>query len=175
MTLLVVRGRELSFPRSLLPDGPLGIRERGKPNRCPPPVDALRIGNRPRAHPAVAIPIELGAVPLGASFIKRDPVFEQGRICGRNVPTSSRELEQTEAAPQQLRGTDGMLAHAPCRLRAILADHPDLPVIYTSGYAAEAVGGDLQFIEGENFIQKPYSPQRLADLVRRTLDSRTRP
>jgi two-component system, cell cycle sensor histidine kinase and response regulator CckA len=54
----------------------------------------------------------------------------------------------------------------------LLADEPDLPVIYTSGYAAEAVSGDFQFIDGQNFLQKPYAPARLAEVVRRTLDGR---
>ncbi|HET6408633.1 MAG TPA: PAS domain S-box protein [Chthoniobacteraceae bacterium] len=56
----------------------------------------------------------------------------------------------------------------------LLGEEPDLLVIYTSGYAAEAVGGTFKFVEGENFIQKPYPPQRLADLVRAMLDTRTR-
>jgi CheY-like chemotaxis protein len=54
----------------------------------------------------------------------------------------------------------------------LLAEEPDLPVIYTSGYAAEAVGGNFQFIDGQNFLQKPYPPARLAELIRQTLDVR---
>jgi PAS domain S-box-containing protein len=54
----------------------------------------------------------------------------------------------------------------------LVADEPDLPVIYTSGYAAEAVSGDFQFIDGQNFLQKPYPPARLAEVIRRTLDAR---
>jgi PAS domain S-box-containing protein len=57
----------------------------------------------------------------------------------------------------------------------LLADEPHLPVIYTSGYAAEAVGGDFKFIDGQNFLQKPYPPRLLADLIRRTLDVRNKP
>jgi DNA-binding NtrC family response regulator len=49
---------------------------------------------------------------------------------------------------------------------------PDLPIVYTSGYAAEAVSGEFQFREGENFLQKPYAPEMLSKLVRRTLDMR---
>jgi len=54
----------------------------------------------------------------------------------------------------------------------LLADQPDLPVIYTSGYAADAVSGDFKFIDGQNFLQKPYPPARLAEVVRRVLDMR---
>jgi len=57
----------------------------------------------------------------------------------------------------------------------LLADEPDLPIIYTSGYAAEAVGCDFKFNEGQNFLQKPYPPTRLADLIRKTLDTRKKP
>jgi two-component system, cell cycle sensor histidine kinase and response regulator CckA len=54
----------------------------------------------------------------------------------------------------------------------LLTDEPDLRVIYTSGYAADAVSGDFQFIDGKNFLQKPYPPGRLAEVIRRTLDAR---
>ena len=49
---------------------------------------------------------------------------------------------------------------------------PDIPIIYTSGYAAEAVSGEFPLRDGENFLQKPYPPQRLAELIRRRLDAR---
>ena len=53
------------------------------------------------------------------------------------------------------------------------ADRPDIPIIYTSGYAAEAVSGDFPLRDGENFLQKPYPPQKLAELIRRRLDVRS--
>jgi len=46
---------------------------------------------------------------------------------------------------------------------------PDLKVIYTSGYAPSSVGGESR--EGETtFLQKPYHPPKLAELVRACLD-----
>ena len=48
---------------------------------------------------------------------------------------------------------------------------PDLKVIYTSGYSADvmgptAAGSDIKF------LQKPYPPPELAQLVRECLDVR---
>ena len=48
---------------------------------------------------------------------------------------------------------------------------PDLKVIFTSGYSADIAGGQLHLQEGQNFIQKPSSPQQLLQTVRRCLDS----
>ena len=48
---------------------------------------------------------------------------------------------------------------------------PELRVIFTSGYSADIAGGQLHLQEGQNFIQKPSSPQQLLETVRRCLDS----
>jgi CheY-like chemotaxis protein len=53
----------------------------------------------------------------------------------------------------------------------LLAEKPGLKVIYTSGYSAEIVGGGL-LMEGVSFLQKPYQPVRLAEVVRRCLDQK---
>jgi two-component system, cell cycle sensor histidine kinase and response regulator CckA len=47
-------------------------------------------------------------------------------------------------------------------------DAPDVPIIYVSGYTAD-LGGEA-LVEGLNFLQKPYAPARLAQLVRARLD-----
>ena len=41
---------------------------------------------------------------------------------------------------------------------------PDLPILYISGYAEEAVVSQGMLEEDERFLQKPFSP---ADLLRR--------
>jgi PAS domain S-box-containing protein len=46
-----------------------------------------------------------------------------------------------------------------------------LRVIFTSGYSGDVAGRELSLREGQNFLQKPYSRQRLLDTVRRCLDS----
>ena len=49
--------------------------------------------------------------------------------------------------------------------------NPRLRVIFTSGYSAEIAGRQLSLQEGQNFIQKPSSPQQLLETVRRCLDT----
>ncbi len=48
---------------------------------------------------------------------------------------------------------------------------PGLRVIFTSGYSADVAGREFPLDEGENFIQKPASPDLLLETVRRSLDS----
>jgi two-component system cell cycle sensor histidine kinase/response regulator CckA len=47
---------------------------------------------------------------------------------------------------------------------------PSLPAIYTSGYSVDIVGKEFELRDGINFLQKPYSPRRLAQTVRDALD-----
>lgn len=49
------------------------------------------------------------------------------------------------------------------------AKQPTLKVIYTSGYSVDVLSdGDCEFVEGVNFLQKPYRPQNLAETVRKS-------
>ena len=52
----------------------------------------------------------------------------------------------------------------------VTALRPDIRVLYSSGYAADAIGDDGVLGEGINFLAKPYLPSRLADAVREVLD-----
>jgi CheY-like chemotaxis protein len=47
---------------------------------------------------------------------------------------------------------------------------PELKVIFTSGYSAEAIGGS-QFQGETAFLSKPYLPSQLAQFVRKRLDT----
>jgi two-component system cell cycle sensor histidine kinase/response regulator CckA len=51
----------------------------------------------------------------------------------------------------------------------IRATRPDFPVVFCSGYAASFSSADVQFIEGENFVQKPFAFSTLIDTVARHL------
>ena len=51
------------------------------------------------------------------------------------------------------------------------AERPQLKVIFTSGYSAEAVGRDFVLRRELNYLQKPYHPRRLALAVRDCLDA----
>ncbi len=48
--------------------------------------------------------------------------------------------------------------------------NPDLKVIYTTGYSLGSVATPEPLTEGFNFLSKPYSPERLAQVVRQRLD-----
>jgi signal transduction histidine kinase/CheY-like chemotaxis protein len=50
------------------------------------------------------------------------------------------------------------------------AEEPTLKVIYTSGYSPGMAGKDIALLEGFNFLAKPYTPGRLALVVRECLD-----
>jgi PAS domain S-box-containing protein len=49
-------------------------------------------------------------------------------------------------------------------------DKPGIKIIYTSGYSAEIAGKDFPLKEGVNFLSKPFVPQRLAVMIRESLD-----
>ncbi|HEY1789197.1 MAG TPA: PAS domain S-box protein [Verrucomicrobiae bacterium] len=57
----------------------------------------------------------------------------------------------------------------------LLAEKPDLKVLYTSGYATDVANANFQLEEGVNFLQKPYLPQKLSETLRRALDSKNPP
>ena len=48
--------------------------------------------------------------------------------------------------------------------------NPELKVIYTTGYSPGVAGASHGLEEGVNFLAKPYSPSKLADIVRKCLD-----
>jgi PAS domain S-box-containing protein len=50
------------------------------------------------------------------------------------------------------------------------AKQPDLKVIFVSGYPGEIAGQGVALKEGANFLQKPFDPTHLAQIVRHSLD-----
>jgi PAS domain S-box-containing protein len=52
----------------------------------------------------------------------------------------------------------------------ILAERPDLKVLYSSGYSADVAGKDFVLEDGVNFLSKPYHPRQLATAIRQCLD-----
>jgi YesN/AraC family two-component response regulator len=48
--------------------------------------------------------------------------------------------------------------------------HPDVKVLYTSGYAENVVVRQGLLEKGTAFLEKPFTPDRLARRVRRILD-----
>ncbi|HTI98752.1 MAG TPA: PAS domain S-box protein [Dongiaceae bacterium] len=50
-------------------------------------------------------------------------------------------------------------------------EQPRLKIVYSSGYSDDLGGYRATLAEGENYLQKPYTPQTLARIVRRRLDA----
>jgi CheY-like chemotaxis protein len=53
----------------------------------------------------------------------------------------------------------------------VLQDRADLKVIYSSGYSLDVVGQEPPFMDGANFLQKPYDPDTIARMVRDCLNN----
>jgi PAS domain S-box-containing protein len=53
--------------------------------------------------------------------------------------------------------------------RRLREDHPRLKVIFTSGYSADIAGRELELLPGESFIQKPFQPEDLLQMIQRRL------
>ncbi len=53
----------------------------------------------------------------------------------------------------------------------LVSAKPDLKVVFVSGYALESVEGGLVLKPGQNFHQKPFSPESLLRTLRQTLDT----
>jgi two-component system, cell cycle sensor histidine kinase and response regulator CckA len=54
----------------------------------------------------------------------------------------------------------------------LLAEKPELKVIYSSGYSAEVASAGFELQEGVNFFQKPYESRKLLRAIRDLLDQR---
>jgi len=58
------------------------------------------------------------------------------------------------------------------QMRAI---RPDLPVVFTSGHTSESASLNSNLASGAVFLQKPYAPKTLGQIVRSTLDRHRQP
>ena len=56
--------------------------------------------------------------------------------------------------------------------RVVLAAQPDLPVLFMSGYARDALVHAGRLDQGVNLLEKPFAPEALATMVRQVLDRR---
>jgi PAS domain S-box-containing protein len=50
------------------------------------------------------------------------------------------------------------------------AENPGLKIVFMSGYSAKAGNDGPALVEGDNFLQKPYQPLPLAQIIRHNLD-----
>ena len=54
--------------------------------------------------------------------------------------------------------------------RRLQDSRPGLPVLYTSGFTRNAIVHAGRLDEGVNFLEKPFTPEALAGMVRQVLD-----
>ncbi len=96
-------------------------------------------------------------------------------LSARNGPAAL-ELWQREHSRIDLLLTDmvmpgGMMG--PDLVAELKRTNPKLKVIYTTGYSPGAVTSPSPLQEGLNFLPKPYSPNKLAEIVRQCLDAKS--
>jgi two-component system cell cycle sensor histidine kinase/response regulator CckA len=96
---------------------------------------------------------------------------------GYNVLTASDALEalelvQRHTEPIHLLVSDVIMPRMSGRELAarVLALRPEIRVLFSSGYTADAFAADGVLDEGVNFLPKPYSPSTLAAAIRDVLD-----
>jgi signal transduction histidine kinase len=59
--------------------------------------------------------------------------------------------------------------------KKLQAENPELKVIYSSGYSLELLSCDSGLAEKFNFLPKPYTPEKLATVVRECLEQECHP
>jgi DNA-binding NarL/FixJ family response regulator len=62
------------------------------------------------------------------------------------------------------------LVNGPELVRRLMSAHPNLKVLYLSGYMDESVARHGVCRTGDQFLQKPFTPAALAQKVRDVLD-----
>ena len=53
----------------------------------------------------------------------------------------------------------------------ILLERPEMKIIYSSGYSMDVFASEASFCDSSNFLQKPYDPETLVQMVRESLDA----
>ena len=104
------------------------------------------------------------------------------RECGYTVMTAPQglaALQLMETCREQidLLVTDVVMPEMGGRKLAetLLAQHPELKVLFMSGYTDDAVVRHGVLQANANFLQKPFTPNSLSDKVRAVLDQKQRP
>ncbi len=54
---------------------------------------------------------------------------------------------------------------------ALLKKHPNLPILFMSGYTRDLIEKNGFSHDKSYFLQKPFTPSKLAEMVRKVLDA----
>ena len=134
-------------------------------------------------------PIEPGALPRGTETILlvEDEPSVRHLACnileaqGYNVLRANngqdalRVANEHKGLPIQLVVTDVIMPQMNGKVMAewLQTTHPDLKILFTSGYTDDAIAQHGVLEKGTAFLPKPYSPATLAQKVRALLDNQT--
>jgi DNA-binding NtrC family response regulator len=95
------------------------------------------------------------------------------QVVTASTPEQALEKLAHQADPIQLMITDVVMPgmSGPQLAEQLLAEHPEMKVIFISGYTDNAVVENGLIQTGSTFIQKPFSPDTLKEKIRELLDS----
>ncbi len=127
-----------------------------------------RISGSPWASGATILLVEANeAVRSVAARILRGQGY---KVLEAEGPREARELATNEK-PIDLLLTDAVMPTTTGRrlFSELRVQHPDLRVLFMSGYAADAESGTFAIESDEHVVEKPFSPARLTENVRQAL------
>jgi PAS domain S-box-containing protein len=89
------------------------------------------------------------------------------------APDEAQEIFRARASEIDLMISDVVMpgAHGPALFKELTVDHPSLRVLYMSGYTDDEIIRAGRLEGGENFMEKPFTSQRLLEKVREILDT----
>ncbi|MCF7801617.1 MAG: PAS domain S-box protein [Candidatus Marinimicrobia bacterium] len=95
------------------------------------------------------------------------------RVLAANSPREAIEISQSRPEKIHLLMTDVVMPQMNGQDLAakLLAAHPDLKILYMSGYTADVIAQRGILREGVNFIQKPFSRREVASHVHQVLQA----
>ena len=95
------------------------------------------------------------------------------RVVEAAAPDEAREIFQSRSDEIDLMISDVVMpgAHGPALFKQLAVEHPDLRVLYMSGYTDDEIIRAGRLEGGENFMEKPFTSQKLLEKVREILDT----
>ncbi len=89
------------------------------------------------------------------------------------APDEAQEIFRARPSSIDLMISDVVMpgAHGPALFKQLIVEHPALRVLYMSGYTDDEIIRAGRLEGGENFMEKPFTSQRLLERVREILDA----